>query len=128
MDKAEVIKILRNEQTCIKTADLCYRSCVECPLVMECKIIEAYDTAIEMLSEPERKTGKWIEDAETYYKAVNEEGGGVDENTPYFTEDYIACSECLTMFSVIDNCTEDFDFCPKCGARMVQEGEDNERA
>lgn len=69
----------------------------------------------------ERKTGKWMEDAETYYKAVNEKGGGVDENTPYFTEDNIACSECLTMFSVIDNCTEDFDFCPKCGADMMEQ-------
>ena len=80
--------------------------------------------AVEEAKE-ERKMGKWIEDAETYYKAVNEKGGGVDENTPYFTEDYIVCPECLTMFSVIDNCTEDFDFCPKCGARLVQEGEDD---
>lgn len=30
----------------------------------------------------ERKTGRWIEDAESFYKAVNEKGGGVDENTP----------------------------------------------
>jgi len=63
----------------------------------------------------ERKTGKWIEDAETYYRAVNEKGGGVNENTPYFTDD-IACSECLAKFSVIDNEAERFDFCPNCGS------------
>ena len=67
--------------------------------------------------EPERKKGKWIEDAETYYKAVNEKGGGVDEDTPYFVDD-IACSECLALFSVIDNETERFDYCPNCGADM----------
>lgn len=68
-------------------------------------------------AEPERKKGRWIEDADTYYKAVNEKGGGVNDNTPYFTDD-IACSECLAMFSVLDNCTENFDFCPHCGAYM----------
>ena len=65
----------------------------------------------------ERKTGKWIEDAETYYKAVNEKGDGVNEDTPYFVDD-IACSECLSLFSVIDNCTEKFNYCPNCGADM----------
>ena len=68
-------------------------------------------------AEPERKKGHWIEDAETYYRAVNEKGGGVNEDTPFFVDD-IACSECLAMFSVIDNCTEDFNFCPNCGADM----------
>ena len=67
--------------------------------------------------EPERKKGKWIEDARTFYWAVNEKGGGVDVNTPYFTDD-IACSECLAKFSIIDNETERFDFCPNCGADM----------
>lgn len=73
--------------------------------------------AIEAVECAEPKTGEWIGDAETFYKAVNEYGGGVDENTPYFTDD-IACSKCLAKFSVIDNETERFDFCPNCGARM----------
>lgn len=71
-----------------------------------------------------RKKGKWIEDAETYYKAVNEKGGGVNENTPFFTDD-VACPECLAMFSVIDNETERWDFCPNCGADMREGGEDD---
>lgn len=80
------------------------------------------DVVFEEVEKPELKTGKWIEDAETYYKAVNEKGGGVNENTPYFTDD-IACSECLAMFSVIDNETERWNFCPNCGADMRKDGD-----
>ena len=64
---------------------------------------------------PARPKGKWIESAEEYYKAINEKGGGVNTDTPYFTDD-IACPNCLKMFSVIDNETERFDFCPNCGS------------
>ena len=71
-------------------------------------------------------TGKWIETAEDFYKAVNEKGGGVNENTPYFTDD-IACSECLAMFSTIDNETERFDYCPNCGAKMVEPQERSDK-
>lgn len=85
----------------------------------------ANDKAIQdLLKRLERKKGRWIEDADTYYKAVNEKGGGVNDNTPYFTDDVIVCSECLAMFSVLDNCTEDFDFCPHCGADMRGERKD----
>lgn len=76
------------------------------------RILDAQPTV-----EPKRKRGRWIEDDETFYKAVNEKGGGVNWDTPFFTDD-IACSECLALFSVIDNCTERFDFCPHCGADM----------
>ena len=65
----------------------------------------------------DRPTGHWIENAQEYYEMINEKGGGVDENTPYFIDD-IACSECLAKFSVIDNETERFDFCPNCGCAM----------
>ena len=52
MDKNEVIKILLNEQTCVKTADTCDRDCAKCSLVMDSeKIIEAYNLAIKLLSE-----------------------------------------------------------------------------
>ena len=70
----------------------------------------------------ERKKGWWIYKAEEFYNAVNEKGGGVDESTPFFVDD-IACSECLLMFSVIDNEAERFNFCPNCGADM-RGGED----
>jgi len=62
-----------------------------------------------------RPKGHWIETVEEYYKAINEKGGGVNENTDYFV-DNIACSECLAKFSVIDNEAERFDFCPCCGS------------
>lgn len=78
------------------------------------------EKAIDEQPTIEPKKGKWIEDAETFYKAVNEKGGGVDADTPFFTEDYIACSECLSLFSVIDNETERFDFCPHCGVRLEE--------
>lgn len=69
---------------------------------------------------PNQRTGHWIETAEEYYKAVNEYGGGVNEDTPYFVDD-TACSVCLAKYSVIDNETERFDYCPSCGARMESE-------
>lgn len=75
------------------------------------------------LGKADRPTGHWIENAQEYYEMINEKGGGVDENTPYFTDD-IACSECLAKFSVIDNETERFDFCPNCGCSM--KGADDE--
>lgn len=83
--------------------------------------VESYRGYIEYLPtmSAEPKRGRWIENAETYYTAINEKGGGVDENTPYFTDD-IACPECLAKFSVIDNETERFDYCPNCGARMSE--------
>ncbi len=69
-------------------------------------------------AQSERKKGKWIEDAEMFYSAVNKKGGGVNENTPLFTEDDVACSECLTLFNVLENRTDIFSFCPNCGADM----------
>jgi hypothetical protein len=74
---------------------------------------------------PKQRTGHWIETAEEYYKAVNEYGGGVNEDTPYFVDD-IACSVCLAKYSVIDNETERFDCCPSCGAKMESEGTQHE--
>lgn len=71
-------------------------------------------------AQPERKMGKWIEDAKTYYEQLNERGLRVDEYTPYFTDD-IACSVCLAKYSTIDNETQFFKFCPNCGAKMEAE-------
>lgn len=35
---------------------------------------------------------------------------------PY--DDEIMCSVCGANFNIIDNCTEKFDYCPNCGAKM----------
>ncbi len=76
---------------------------------------------LDALPSADRQRGEWIETAQDYYETVNKKGGGVNEDTEYFTDD-IACSECLTKFSNIDNETERFNFCPNCGADM--RGED----
>lgn len=65
----------------------------------------------------EPKCGRWIEDAVTYYTELKNRGLGVDEYAPYFVDD-IACSCCMAKYSVIDNETQFFKFCPNCGAKM----------
>lgn len=35
-----------------------------------------------------------------------------------YADDHIVCSACEECFSVLDNCTERFDYCPHCGAIM----------
>lgn len=72
-----------------------------------------------------QKSGKWIDDAKTYYEELNKRGLGVDEYTPYFTDD-IACSECLAKYNTIDNETEFFKYCPNCGAKMFEPQESEE--
>lgn len=39
-----------------------------------------------------------------------------------YSDDHIVCSACEECFSVLDNCTERFDYCPHCGAKMDLEG------
>jgi hypothetical protein len=108
MTREEVIRLIKRE--------LCPIRCENGNSMDKCKARCEYKEAIKAL-EQEPKTGWWIEKADEYYKAINEKGGGVINTTPYFVDD-IACSECLTMFSTIDNETERFEFCPNCGARM----------
>lgn len=35
-----------------------------------------------------------------------------------YSEDHIVCSNCKKVWSIIDNDTERFDYCPACGAKM----------
>ena len=35
-----------------------------------------------------------------------------------YADDHIVCSVCEQCFSILDNCAEQFDFCPHCGADM----------
>jgi DNA-directed RNA polymerase subunit RPC12/RpoP len=48
--------------------------------------------------------GRWVEDTIT---------------------DMIACTECGHAWNIIDNCTETFNYCPNCGAKMDGERKDN---
>jgi len=57
-------------------------------------------------AEPERKKGTWIE----YPDCLKYEDA--------YSDDQIACSACHHVFSILDNCTEEFNFCPNCGADM----------
>ena len=82
-----------------------------------CMVVDVED--IQKLPSVTRQTGEWITDARTYYEELNKRGLGVDEYTPYFTDD-IACSACLAKYNTIDNETEFFKFCPNCGAKMVE--------
>ena len=43
------------------------------------------------------------------------------EGTECYSDDFIVCSVCGEAFNVMDNDTYRFDYCPKCGARMVEE-------
>ena len=77
-------------------------------------------------TQPQPKTGYWIGDAKTYYEELNKRGLGVDEYTPYFTDD-IACSECLAKYSMLDNETQFFKHCLNCGCRMIEEQERSDK-
>ena len=98
MDKEEVVKILRREELCVKTADSCGRDCGKCPLVMDAaKIVEAYETAIALLT-IEPKKGNWV---------------GIDDE-PH--DDW----ECDRCGEIVTDCGWDAlpNFCPNCGADM----------
>ena len=73
---------------------------------------ETYEDLIDILeSEPAAdvrpvKRGEWV---------------GYPECLKYpnaYSNDHIVCSSCEECFSVLDNDTERFDFCPHCGADM----------
>lgn len=41
-----------------------------------------------------------------------------------YNDDHIVCSACKECFSVLDNDTERFNYCPNCGAKMDEEDGD----
>ena len=74
---------------------------------------EAVKMAIDALNEPERKTGRWIRETKHYKDS---------EQEFYYCEK--RCSECGTKRKMG---WAGIRYCPMCGARLVQEGEDNEQ-
>lgn len=75
-------------------------------------IDQAYDKAIEALSQPERKTGEWIDK-------------GIIQDYPekgFNNYHLLVCNRCGCMYRTNKHCeTGEYlnaDFCPKCGADM----------
>lgn len=68
---------------------------------------ELLKDALSLLKEQE---AKWIE----YPECLAYDGA--------YSDSHIVCSACKYVFSIMDNCTEEFDYCPHCGAKMKQEG------
>ena len=38
-----------------------------------------------------------------------------------YCDEHIVCSVCEAVFDIMDNCTEKFNYCPECGAKMEEE-------
>lgn len=87
-------------------------SCDICPYWSDevgCRMTDLFNDALALLKH-EQKRGRWI----TYPECLAYEGA--------YSDDHIVCSECESVWSIMDNDTERFQFCPNCGAGM---GEDH---
>ena len=69
---------------------------------IEC-IAVLHDDAMALLKE---QKAEWIE----YPECLAYDGA--------YCDSHIVCSACKHVFSIMDNCTEEFDYCPHCGAKM----------
>ncbi len=65
--------------------------------------LDMFRAVLSLLKEQE---AEWIE----YPECLAYDGAYSDSN--------IVCSACKHVFSIMDNCTEEFDYCPHCGAKM----------
>jgi L-ribulose-5-phosphate 3-epimerase UlaE len=64
------------------------------------------DEGEEILSLLKEQEAKWIE----YPECLAYDGA--------YSDSHIVCSACKHVFDIMDNCTEEFDYCPHCGAKM----------
>lgn len=62
----------------------------------------------------------WL-DSQPTVDAVPVKHGKWCEGTECYSDDFIVCSVCGEAFNVMDNDTYRFDYCPHCGARMVED-------
>lgn len=112
MDREKVIKGIERclvcETSVIATEEgqKAYREC-EYTTGLYCRRDNLLRDALELLKEQE---AEWIE----YPECLAYDGANSDS--------HIVCSACKHVFSIMDNCTEEFDYCPHCGAKMTQEG------
>ena len=97
-------------------SDLINRKALRLMKVKECaghsiEYAEGWKACIEWIktlpsAEPELKKGEGIE----YPDCLGYEDA--------YSDDHIVCSVCGHVYSICNNCTEEFDFCPHCGADM----------
>ena len=67
------------------------------------------------------KRGHWIEKSEEYYRLWQDSGRSWDDMPYFVTGLKFACSCCFNQYDVNAEGVEEWDFCPKCGAK-VKEG------
>lgn len=74
--------------------------------------------AVELIHKKNERIEKLLKEQEAewieYPKCLAYDGA--------YSDSHIVCSACKHVFSIMDNCTEEFDYCPHCGAKMKQEG------
>lgn len=73
-------------------------------------IVDVLNSLPTVDAEPVRH-GRWI----NYPECLGYEGAYHDE--------HIVCSACHSVWNIIDNDADRFDYCPNCGAKMDGEGE-----
>ena len=95
-DREKYIEILSKTAKAVKELN------EEAPIKIS---LECIEDILELLKEQE---AEWIE----YPECLAYDGA--------YSDSHIVCSACKHVFSIMDNCTEEFDYCPHCGAKMKQ--------
>ena len=97
MDKEEIIRRLK------KISEHAVHVTGEPPFIMSLDDGIALDEAARLLKEQE---AEWI----GYPECLAYDGA--------YSDSHIVCSACKYVFNIMDDCTEEFHYCPHCGAKM----------